>query len=170
MLKKEITLYSLFIFGLLLCSFLIYEHFSSTGSEFCKIGSTFDCGIVNKSPYANLDGFSYLLAVDFGLAFPLIDLKGIHWTFDLFTSNAFLGLLVFILLFFMFYLYTKKKDFLFIKRKNILFWMKIILSFGILYGFCLFLIQHFILKAYCIFCLGLDLVLILSLFFVYKFK
>lgn len=157
------------IVGILISAFLIYEHFSATASKFCSFGNNLDCGIVNKSPYANLDGFSYLLTIDFNLPLPLIDISGINVFFDFITTNAFLGLLT---LFFVLMLNLKyKKDkFLFVKRKSNVKWIRGIMVFSILYGFYLFLIQHYILKTYCIFCLALDLMIIVSLIISFKIK
>ena len=168
--SKSRKLLSIFlILGMLISAFLIYEHFSTTASKFCTFGNNLDCGIVNKSPYANLDGISYLLTIDFNLPLPLIDISGINLFFDFITTNAFLGLLT---LFFVLMLNLKyKKDkFLFVQRKSNIKWIRGILVFSIVYGFYLFLIQHFILKTYCIFCIALDLIIIVSLILSFKIK
>ena len=55
------------ILGMLISLFLVYEHFSSTASEFCDFGEGLDCGIVNKSPYSTLDGITYFLVFDLGI-------------------------------------------------------------------------------------------------------
>ncbi len=167
---KSRKLLSIFlILGMLISAFLIYEHFSTTASKFCTFGNNLDCGIVNKSPYANLDGISYLLTIDFNLPLPLIDISGINLFFDFITTNAFLGLLT---LFFvlMLNLNYKKDKFLFVQRKSNIKWIRGILVFSIVYGFYLFLIQHFILKTYCIFCIALDLIIIASLILSFKIK
>ena len=78
------------IIGMLISLFLVYEHFSPSASKFCTFGNSFNCGIVNKSPYANLDGLSYLLTIDFKLNLPMITISDINPFFDLITSNAFL--------------------------------------------------------------------------------
>jgi uncharacterized membrane protein len=155
--------------GMIVAAFLIYEHFSESASKFCTFGSSFDCGIVNKSPYANLDGISYLLTIDFNLQLPLIDISGINLFFDFITSNAFLGLLtlLFVLLSNLNY---KKVKFLFISKEDNVKWIRGILVFGLIYGFYLFLIQHFILKTYCIFCIVLDLIIIASLIISFRIK
>tara|TARA_Y100000310_G_scaffold342852_1_gene447890 strand:- start:8775 stop:9359 length:585 start_codon:yes stop_codon:yes gene_type:complete len=157
----------LLIIGMLVSLFLVYEHFSPNASKFCSFGDSFDCGIVNKSPYANLDGLSYLLTIDLKLPIPLIDISGINLFFDLITGNAFLG---FLALAFVFFVYgaRRSKNILFIKKGRGLNWVVGILGFGVIYGFYLFLIQHYILKTYCIFCLGLDFVLIVSLIVAWK--
>ncbi|MDP4039517.1 MAG: vitamin K epoxide reductase family protein [Candidatus Pacearchaeota archaeon] len=153
------------ILGMLISLFLWYEHLSPSASKFCTFGQSFDCGIVNKSPYANIDGLSYLLTIDFSIPLPLIDISGINIFFDAVTSNAFLG---FLTLLFIFLLNTKYKNkkFLWVSPEKNRRWMKGLLIFGVIYGFYLFLIQHFILKTYCIFCISLDAVLILSLILV----
>ncbi len=165
--RKALSIF--LVIGILISAFLIYEHFSESASKFCTFGEGFNCGIVNKSPYANLDGLSYLLTIDFDLPLPLIDISGINWFFDFITTNAFLGLLT---LFFvlMLNLNYKKDKFLFIGKKSNTKWIRGIMVFGALYGFYLFLIQHSILKTYCIFCLALDLMIIVALVLSFKIK
>ncbi|MGV8131195.1 MAG: vitamin K epoxide reductase family protein [Candidatus Pacearchaeota archaeon] len=165
--RKALSIF--LVIGILISAFLIYEHFSESASKFCTFGEGFNCGIVNKSPYANLDGLSYLLTIDFNLPLPLIDISGINWFFDFITTNAFLGLLT---LFFvlMLNLNYKKDKFLFIEKKSNTKWIRGIMVFGALYGFYLFLIQHSILKTYCIFCLALDLMIIVALVLSFKIK
>ena len=167
--KQRKALSIFLIIGILISAFLIYEHFSESASKFCTFGEGFNCGIVNKSPYANLDGLSYLLTIDFNLPLPLIDISGINLFFDFITTNAFLGLLTlfFVLLLNLNY---KKDKFLFIEKKSNTKWIRGIMIFGMLYGFYLFLIQHSILKTYCIFCLALDLTIIVALILSFKIK
>ena len=167
--KLALTLNLLLIIGMLLALFLVYEHFSATASKYCTFGTSFDCGIVNKSPYANLDGISYLLTIDFNLPLPLLDISSINWFFDLLTSNAFLGFLTLLLIF---ALNTdfKNKKLLWITPENNKKWVIGLLTFGIIYGFYLFLIQHYILKTYCLFCIILDIVILISLIIALKLK
>lgn len=150
----------LLIIGMLISLFLLYEHFTPSASKFCTFGSNFDCGIVNKSPYANVDGLSYLLTIDLGMNLPIVDIAGINPFFDLISSNAFLGFLTLAFLFLLIRMKEEKMGFWFIKKNQVKPWIKGITLFGVVYGFYLFLVQHFILKTYCIFCLGLDFVLI----------
>ena len=156
------------IFGMLVSLFLVYEHFSATASEYCKFGASFDCGIVNKGPYSTLDGISYLLTIHFNLPLPLIDIASKGFIPNLLTSNAFLGFLTLLILFLMVSAKTSKKNFLWIKNNKITKWIKGILIFGIIYGLYLVLIQHFVIKTYCIFCLLLDIVIISSLVLVWR--
>ena len=168
--KKHHYVYIILVIGILLSLFLIYEHFATVASQLCSFGNSLDCHIVSKSPYANLDGIVYLLVIDFGLNIPSVDIKGINWFFDLITSNAFLGFLTLVLLLIMFYFYRNQKNFIFIRSHRLLLWMKGILIFGVLYGFYLLFVQHFILKYYCIFCLGLDLILVTFLILIWGIK
>ncbi|AJF61161.1 TPA: hypothetical protein HA239_05105 [Candidatus Woesearchaeota archaeon] len=160
----------LLVLGMLVSLFLLYEHFSPNASQFCNFGAGLDCGIVNKSPYANIDGLSYLFTIDFGWSLPLINLSGMNWFFDLLTANAFLGFLTLVFLFFLAKAHKEKKGFLFIEKNSTLNWMKGITAFGVAYGFYLFLIQHFILKTYCVYCLALDVILVASLVVVWRMK
>lgn len=158
--KVLVTLEVILIIGMLASLYLLYEHFSPSASKFCNFGKAFDCGIVNKSPYANLDGISYLLTIDFELPLPLINISGLGFIFDFLTANAFLGFLMFLLLFFLLKAHTTNN----IKLAHGL------LLFSLIYGFYLFLIQHFILKTYCIICLLLDAIIIASLILVWRIK
>jgi uncharacterized membrane protein len=161
--KLDKFLMILLVLGMLISLFLVYEHFFEGASEFCTFGSDFDCGIVNRSPYANLDGISYLFTIEFGWPLPLIDISGINWFFDLATSSALWGFLTLLFLFVMRLRKYKKRDFLWIRRESNVKWLRGILIFGMAFGFYLFLVQHFLLQTYCIFCIGLDVVLLLSL-------
>jgi|SRR3989338_2450008 len=157
------------IIGMLISIFLVYEHFSPKGSELCHIVSGFDCGIVNKSPYANADGIFYLLTIDFNLNLPLINISEMNVFFDLITSNAFLGLLILLFLFIL--NNNPHKKILWIKQKDNKKWIIGILIFSVIYGpIYLFAIQHFILYTYCLFCILLDLVLITALIIAIKIK
>ncbi|TAL52945.1 MAG: hypothetical protein EPN86_04905 [Nanoarchaeota archaeon] len=161
--KGFIILGCLLILGMLIALFLVYEHFSDVASKWCTFGDSFNCGIVNKSPYSNLDGISYLMTMDLKLPVPYFYTVSKPFLLDLLTSNGFLGFLTLLLLFSMLIAWRRKSDFLFIKHGSIKRWIIGILGFGIVYGGYLFLIQHFILKTYCLFCLMLDLTMILSM-------
>ena len=168
--KKLRILRILLVLGMLVSVYLVFEHFSTVLSEFCKFGESFDCGIVNKSPYANVDGISYLLTIDFGWQVPLIDISGINFLFDLLTSNAFLGFLTLLFLLMLVNAYKNGRKFLWIGKPEVLAWMKGITLFSVLYGFYLFLVQHFLLKTYCIFCLALDIILIILFVIIWGIK
>ena len=158
----------LFLLGMLVSLFLTYEHFVPEASKFCTFGASFDCGIVNKSPYATLDGISYLMTIDFGWNIPLINLTQYGPIVELLVSNAFLGFLTLIFLFLLLQAHHQKKKFLWISATKTLSWTQGILIFGVLYGFYLFLIQHFILQTYCILCIALDILLVTSLIIVWR--
>ena len=168
--KRLVNLRILLIIGMLISLFLLYEHFSPSLSKFCTFGESIDCGIVNKSPYANLDGISYLLTIDFALPIPLINISDINIFFNIITSNAFLGFLTLLFLLFLAKANYKNQKFLFIEKNKTLLWLKGITLFGVIYGFYLFLIQHYILKTYCIFCIALDIVLITLMIIVWATK
>lgn len=157
------------IIGMILSLFLVYDHFSASASKFCSFGSTLDCGIVNKSPYANLDGIFYLLTIDLNLNFPLINISDMNWFFDFLTTNAFLSFLT--LLFVYILNKNQNKNIFWIKEKDNKKWIVGILIFATIYGAgYLFAIQKFILITYCLVCLLLDAVIILSLIISIKSK
>ncbi len=169
--KKLFVLLSIVLaIGMLISLFLVYEHFSPSASKYCTFGENLDCGIVNKSPYANLDGIFYLLVIDFGMNLPIVDFSGINWVLDLANSNAFMGFLTLVLLFFLLKAKYKNTDFLFIDKNSVGNWLRGITLFGVFYGAYLLLIQHYILKTYCIFCLVLDFVLAIIMILVWRIK
>lgn len=160
--KKLFVFISIFLLlGALISAFLLYEHFAPTSSAFCKFGESFDCGVVNKSPYANLDGFSYLLTIDYNLPLPLVNISG-NPVMNFLTANAFLSLLVFIFMFALVWKKYKNQNLFSIDIgvKKEVKWLRAIATFGLAYGFYLVYIQHFIIKSYCIYCLALDITLI----------
>lgn len=167
--NKRRILSIVLIIGMLISLFLVYEHFSPKGSELCHIIAGFDCGIVNKSPYANLDGIFYLLTIDLNLNLPLVNVSDKSVILDFLTANAFLGFLTLLLI----YILNKNpnKKVLWINPNENRKWILGLLIFGVIYGAgYLFAIQHFILHTYCLFCILLDLVLIISLILALKIK
>jgi len=160
----------LLFIGMFVSLFLVYEHFAPGASKFCSFSEGFDCGIVNKSPYANLDGISYLITIDLKTNIPLIDISSRNPFLDLITSNAFLGFITLLFLLLLTRATYKSKDFLWIESKKGLKWLRGIITFGVIYGFYLFIIQHSILKTYCIFCLALDLVMVALLIIFWRTK
>jgi uncharacterized membrane protein len=158
----------LVIAGLLVSLFLLYEHVSPSASRLCTFGSTLDCGTVNRSPYANVDGISYLLTIDLKLPLPLINISGQGAFFSFITSNAFLGLLVLVFLLFLLRAEHKHKRFPFIKKENERTWLRGITLFSAFYGLYLFLVQHYLLRTYCVFCLVFDLLLVVLTVIVWK--
>ena len=112
---------------------------------------------------------SYLLTIDYGLPLPMLDISRMNVFMDLVTSNAFLGFLT-LLLILLLNITHKKKDFLFIAGEHKQKWVRGILIFSVLYGAFLFYIQHFILKTYCIFCISLDVMMVLALITAYMIK
>lgn len=171
--NRFIAIQAILIIGMLVSLFLVYEHFSSSASKYCSFGANLDCGVVNKSPYANVNGIFYLLVIDFGLNFPFADfLINISnpKILDLLTSQAFLGFLTLVLMSTMTIKLYQGKSFFQIKNSKILLWLRGIATLGIINGFYLLLIQHFILKTYCIFCLALDVTLLTLTIIFYSTK
>ena len=156
------------VIGMLLSSFLVYEHFKTESTEFCNFGAGLNCDVVNKSPYANLDGIFYLMTFEFHWNTVYLNISNSHWIPDLLTSNAFLG---FLTLLFIYFLTTKlKTGWKCIKTDKVISWIRGLLIFGVGYGFLLLLIQHFVIESYCIFCISLDIEMVVALVMSYKLK
>lgn len=153
---------------MLVSLFLVYEHFSESAEKWCSFGSSFDCGIVNKSPYASVDGFLYFLLFDVGVQVPLLNLSQYGFLADLLTTNAFIGFLTFLYLFLSVSAIAKNKSFFGMRPKRQGIVAKWILWFSLLYAFYLVYIELFVLKTICLFCIVLDILIVLGLIFVYK--
>jgi len=147
------------LIGILLSLFLLYEKYDASASVVCTFGESFNCGTVSKSPYAQVDGIFYLMAIEYGWPVPLIDISGKGFIFDLLTSNSFLG---FITLLFLFGLHITKKKFLFVASRDKDRITRIIVALSVLYAAYLLYIQHSILQTYCVFCIGLDFVILVA--------
>ncbi len=152
-------LYFIIFVGMLLSLYLLYAHFVPEGNRLCTFGQMFNCDIANKSPYANLDGISYLLTIEFNLPLPLITIADTHPILDFLTTNSFLGFLTLLIILTLVRRRYYSRDFMFIEYQKIQSWLRGITLFSVLYGVYLIFVQHYILKTYCIFCLALDLVL-----------
>lgn len=155
-----IALRVLLVLGMLISLYLVYEHFAPVASTFCKFGESFDCGVVSKSPYANLDGISYLLTIDYGLPLPMIDIAGIHPLLDFLTTNAFLGFLMLLFLLLLINAYVRGKPCFGIAAPRLPSLIIALFVISIAYGMFLIYIQHSILKTYCILCLALDAIML----------
>lgn len=152
----------IFAIGIVISLFLVYQHFNKDASKLCTFGD-FSCSIVNTSPYANVDGISYLLVVEYGLPFPYVNISNMNFVFDLLTSNAFLGLVMLLILFLMLVAWRRKQKFLFVPSEKVRKAMLGILISGAIYGLYLLWIEETVLKTYCLFCLLLDIAIISSL-------
>jgi len=156
--------------AMLVSMFLIYEHFSEGAEKFCTFGKSFDCGIVNKSPYASVDGFLYFLLFDVGVDVPLLNLSQYGLVVEFLTTNAFLGFLTFLYLLLSIIHVEKKKKLFGICVDRQLKTAKLILWLSLVYALYLVYIEFFVLKTICIFCIVLDVLIILGLILVYRLR
>src|SRR3989344_8316145 len=122
------------VLAMLVSIFLIYEDFSEGAEKFCTFGESFDCGIVNKSPYASVDGFLYFLLFDVGVDVPLLNLSQYGLIVEFLTTNAFLGFLTFLYLLFSIVHVEKKKKLFGMNAERQLKTAKWILWFSLVYA------------------------------------
>ena len=52
------------LFGVIVSSLALREHYRTEGDAPCSINEHWDCGVVNKSPFATLDGILRPSAID----------------------------------------------------------------------------------------------------------
>lgn len=149
------------VLAIIFSSLLIYEHFKTTSSEFCNIGNKLDCGVVNKSPYSNIDGVFYFLNIDLGFPVPLIDFP---------LPVSVLGFLTFLFILISSYKLNSKKKFLKLNKSQLIKTLKILLILSILFSLYLLYIEKFILLMYCIYCIILDVLILIETILVFKLK
>ncbi len=140
------------VIAILVSSFLVYQHYKTTPSRFCKFGESFDCGIVNKSPYSTIDGILYFLHFDLGFSsVPLFELE---------IPVSAIGILIFLLIIAMSYKIEKNRPFLGLKPKKQIKIMKSLMALSIVFALYLVYIEAFVLLFYCIYCLVLDALIV----------
>ena len=166
--KKVFTIAKVIaVLAMLVSLFLIYEHFSEGAEQFCTFGESLNCGVVNKSPYASIDGILYFLLFDAGIQVPLLNLADYGHFIDLITTNAFWGFVTFLFVFFSVRAIEKKKKCFGMDVKKQLRVLKWVLWLSILYALYLVYIELFVLKTICLFCIILDVLIVLTLVSVY---
>lgn len=142
------------IIAILIGSYLVYEHYRSTPSKFCTFGDSFNCDVVNKSPYANLDGVLYFLHMDIGWDWvPL-------WTFEL--PAAIMGIATFLWIILSSFKIQQKKPLLGIPPKKQITVLKWLMVISIIFALYLVYIEKYVLLMWCIYCLSLDLVIVIE--------
>jgi uncharacterized membrane protein len=140
--KTIIALIIFSVLGILNSSYLTYLHYSNDGSNICSAFGNFACDIVNKSTFSELTGIFQYFGLYFYLPIPL----------------SVMGLCFFMVVLAIGLKETEKKTKEEKKRfTNILFFLS---SAGLLFGLFLIYIQAAILRAWCLFCLINDVILL----------
>ncbi|HME87140.1 MAG TPA: vitamin K epoxide reductase family protein [Candidatus Nanoarchaeia archaeon] len=155
--KEELLLIVLFVlsfFAFVDGAYLTYLHYNPAASEFCNFGQSLNCDAVNKSPYSTLDNIFYFLAVDLGISVPIITIS---------IPIAIMSLAVFLLIKIGIIHVWHKKSIGWFTHRHIMRTIQWTLFVSLLYGVWLIYIQKFILHTFCVFCLVLDFLILLSL-------
>lgn len=78
------------VFGIIASSLALREHYRTDDDSPCSINSHWDCGIVNKSPYAMLGG---VLVADIGIAgYAILGALALRRSYRLCLIAALIGL------------------------------------------------------------------------------
>ena len=126
--------------AILITLYLVYMHYKPDASEICTFSDTWDCDIVNKSPYAEFFG----------------------------VPVAILGLMAYLFLFaaaigiardMKFYKYLK-----FLRPIRLMWIMFGVTAVGVLFSGYLTYIELFVLEAICIFCLAQQIIIVIDIF------
>ncbi|HLC57004.1 MAG TPA: vitamin K epoxide reductase family protein [Candidatus Nanoarchaeia archaeon] len=139
----------LFLLGIATSAYLLKLHYSPGQSSFCNISPSLNCDAVNQSKYS--------------LFPPIIGIP-----------VAFLGLLNFLILLLAVLLLQRGKTFFIFKEKIDMLVLTEFLYYALFSNlfFALYLIyiEAFILNTFCILCLLLDAIIIISLMLAYKLR
>ncbi len=162
--NKKTLLVILFVLSFLAIvdsSLITYEHYSKAPLSFCKFGKNFDCGIAAQSPYATVDNIFYFLAVDLGLSVPIVTIG---------IPVAIMAIVVFLLIKIGALHIWHEKDIGRFNTNHMIWSIRGLLIFSLLYGISLIYVQAFILRTYCLYCLLLDALILASLIISFRIK
>lgn len=162
--KKKTLLILLFVFSFLAIvdgALLTYQHYSTSSSVLCVFGDSFNCNTVSQSAYSTVDNIFYFLAVDMGFSVPIITIS---------IPIAVIAIVLFLMIkLHILHLWHGKKVGRFHPNHSI--WaMRILLSISMVYGIWLVYVQKYILQTYCLYCLILDILILLSLVISFMFR
>ena len=139
------TIKFLAILAFFISIYLTYEFYAGTPSKWCQPGVQFDCERLINSPYARIDGIFFFLRENLG-----VNIEGINIPFPvaLLAAVVFLGI---------FWLCSKREG------KEVILGSILAISVG--FAAYLLSIAVFVLKKFCVFCLILDLIVVLMVVF-----
>jgi uncharacterized membrane protein len=162
--KQKTLLTILFVVSFLAIvdgAIITYEHYSEASTTLCDFGPRFNCNVASQSVYSTIDNIFYFLAVDLGFSIPIITLA---------IPVAVVAMVTFLLIKIGALHIWHDKDIGRFNSKHILWSIRYVLGFSLIYGAWLIYVQAFILKSYCLYCLILDLLILLSLIVSFMIK
>jgi len=127
-----------------IAGYLWYKKASGAGTSICAFNDKFDCDSVNASPYATVDGISYLLTFHWGLPIPFVALPIPVAALGTFLL---LGILVTVIV----SRWTSYGN-----DANLLTHIRRVLLIGCVFTFYLIGIQAWVIGTWCVYCLALD--------------
>lgn len=131
--------------GLLDSTYLTYIHYNISGNNFCALAGNFECNVVSQSTYSEITGILSLFGIRLIIPLPV----------------SVMGIIYFLIMFVIIIsIHLKKPIFnIRISKKELKQYAFILSLCGMAFGLFLIYVQAFVLKAWCLFCLILDLIL-----------
>lgn len=129
------------ILSILFSIYLVYLHYSKSLGHFCNFGENFSCDLVNKSIYS-------LFPPKIGIPVAILGL--IFFTIILVLSRI---------------IYKNIEN-----EKHTINYIFVLSILSLLFSIYILFTEIFIIKSYCIFCLVLDILIIINLILSYKLK
>ncbi len=129
------------VLAILVSIYLTYLHYSKSLGHFCNFGENFSCDLVNKSIYS-------LFPPKIGIPVAILGLM--FFTIILVLSRT---------------IYKNLEN-----EKHTIKYLFILSIFSLLFAGYLFSIELFVIKSFCIFCIILDVLIIINLILTYKLR
>tara|TARA_Y100000034_G_scaffold114894_1_gene151458 strand:- start:25 stop:486 length:462 start_codon:yes stop_codon:yes gene_type:complete len=151
--KKSLLLIILSVLAILNSSYLLFLHYTPHDVAFCDPTEAFNCETVNKSIYSTIDGnINHILGTNINLPIP----------------NALISIIVFLGIFLLaLQIYYNKYI---ISKKYVILKLKSVLILSFLFALYLVYIEAFVLFSWCLFCIILDVIIILALILALSIK
>src|SRR3989338_9061549 len=147
--------------AILVSVYLAYQHFSTEPSKWCNIGASFSCDIVNKSEFSTVDGV-------FNLFLKIIFDRDFYWYLPI--LNAIISVLIFLFIFGASIKLLYSNKYLFMKSSTVIKIIQYLMILSIIYAAFLIYIEAEVLQSWCIFCLLLDLIILIITYIIFAIK
>ena len=160
--KRGLKLIAIFsILAILVSIYLAYQHFAPEGSKWCNIGASFSCDIVNKSEFSTLDGV-------FNLFLKILFDRDFYWYFPLPTSIVSILMFLFILVGSIKLVHGR--NYFGMSEKTVIKVIQYLMLFSIIFASFLVYIEAEVLQSWCIFCLILDVLILIITYLVFAIE
>lgn len=137
--------------AVLLSLFLLYQHYSKEASGFCNFGELLNCDVVNKGEYSTVDGVVNLV---------LDNVLGGHHYLYFPVPNAAVSVVVFLFFFGAAMRLYRGRSYFGMGERMVVRVLGLLIGLSWVYALILIYIEWRVLQSWCVFCLALDVVML----------